>query len=133
MTGGSKDAYVGLLLFLLGLVRSFGGRSGFSLVGCLTIRLSVGDFSRDRLGTSSARGPPLGLLLPGFLVLFFRWLSDLNDYRATIELFLVQSLNGLLGGLDGGESNETVTSGTTAVTRPALNYLSADAVDYSKK
>jgi len=119
---------IGLLLFLLGLLRSFGSRSGFSLVSCLTIRLGVGDFSRDRLGTSSARGPLLGLLRPGFPVLFFRWFSDLDDYRATIELFLVQSLDGHLGGLDGGESNETVTSGTSAMTRPALNDLSADDV-----
>jgi len=62
----------GLLLFLLGLFRSFGSRSGFSLVGCLTIRLGVGDFSRDRLRTSSARGPLLGLLRPRFSVLLFR-------------------------------------------------------------
>jgi len=117
-----------LLLFLLGLLRSFGSRSGFSLVGCLIIRLSVGDFSRDRLGTSSARGPPLGLLRPGFLVLVFRWFGDLDYYQATIELFLVQSFYGHLGGLDGGESNETVTSGTTAMTRPALNDLSTDDV-----
>lgn len=121
-------AAVGLLLFLLGLLRSFGSRNGFSLVSCLTIRLSVGDFSRDRFGTSSARGPLLGLLRPGFVVLVFRWFRDLDDYRATFELITVQSLDGLLGGLDGGESNETVTSGTTAITRPALNDLSADDV-----
>ena len=126
--GASNGAYVELLL-LPGPLRSFGSRSGFSLVGCLTIRLSVGDFSRDRLGTSSARGPLLGLPRPVFRVLFCRWSSDLDDYRATLKLFLVQSLYSLLGGLDGGESNETIPNGTSAMTRPALNDMSADAVD----
>jgi len=121
-------AAVGLLLFLLGLVRSFGSRSGFSLVGCLTIRLSVGDFSRDRLGTSSARGSLLGLLRPEILVLLFRWFRNLDDHGATFELFPVEGLDGVLGGLDGGESDETVTSGTTTIAGPALNDLSADDV-----
>jgi len=118
----------GLLLFLLGLLRSFGSRSGFRLVGCLTIRLGVGDFSGDRLGTSSARGPPLGPPRPGFLVLLFRWLSYLDDDRATFKLCLVQKLDGRLGGFDGVEGNETIASRTTAIARPALNDLSADDV-----
>jgi len=129
MTCKNDGAYDGLLLFLLGFFRPFGGRGGFNLVECLTIRLGVGDFSRDRLGTSSARGPPLASLRPGIPVLLFRWFSDLDDDRATVELFLVQSLDGHLGGFDGGESDETVTSRTTAIARPALNDLSADAID----
>jgi len=125
----SKGAYVGLLLFLLGLLRSLGSRRGLGLFDCLTIRLSVGDFSGDRLGTSSAPGPLLGLLRPGFLVLLFCWFGDLDDDQTTIELLLVQSLDGRLGGHDGGESNETVTSRAAAVARPALDNLSADAAD----
>jgi len=68
-----------------------------------------------------------------FLVLFFRWFGNLDDDRATVELCLVQSVDGLLGGLDGGESNETITSRTTAIARPALNDLSADTADGKKK
>jgi len=64
-----------------------------------------------------------------FSVLLFRWFSNLDDDQATVELCLVQSLDGLLSGLDGGESNETVTSGTSAMARPALNDLSADTGD----
>ena len=64
-----------------------------------------------------------------FSDLLFRRSSNLDDNRATIVLCLVQSLDGLLGGLDSGESDETVTSGTTAIARPALDDLSADTVD----
>jgi len=68
-----------------------------------------------------------------FSVLLFCRFSNLDDDRATIKLCLVQSLDSLLGGLDGGESNETVTSGTTAIARPALDDLSADTVDWREK
>ena len=122
-----------LLLFLLGLLRLFGSRggtgSGFGLVSYLTIRLGVGDFSGDRLRTSSAshvspRPPAISVFL-----LFFGWFSYLDDDRTAVKLSLVQSLDGLLGGLDGSKSNETVASGASSMTRPALNNLSADTVN----
>lgn len=128
-------AAIGLLLFLLGLLRFFGSRSStrssFSLVSYLTIRLGVGDFSGDRLGTSSAaREPPpiIPVGRPGILALFFGWFSNLNDDRTALELSLVESFDGPLSGLDGRESNETVTSRAGSITGPALNYLSADDV-----
>ena len=123
-----------LLLLLLGLLRSFGTRSStrssFSLVSYLTIRLSVRGFCGGRPGTSFAREPPPGLpRWPGVLALFLCRFSDFDDDRTAVELGVVQSLDGLLGGLDGGESNETVTSRAKSVTRSALDDLSAEAVD----
>ena len=119
-----------LLLLLLGLLRSFGTRSSFSLVSYLTIRLSVRGFCGGRPGTSFAREPPPGLpRWPGVLALFLCRFSDFDDDRTAVELGVVQSLDGLLGGLDGDESNETVTSRAKSVARSALNDLSAEAVD----
>jgi len=114
----------------------FGSRSGtgssFSLVSYLTIRLGVGDFSGDRLGTSSASRESLRppARRPRIFLLFFSWFSYLNDDRTAVKLSLVQSLDSLLGGLDGVESNETVASGASSMTGPALNNLSADAVNW---
>lgn len=112
----------------------FGSRGGtgdsFSLVSYLTIRLGVGDFSGDRLGTSSASVSLKPPARPIFLTLFFGWFSYLNDDRTAVKLSLVQSFDGLLGGLDGSESNETVASGASSMMRPALNDLSADTVNW---
>jgi hypothetical protein len=56
---------------------------------------------------------------------FLRWFSYLDNYRTTVELFLVRSPDTP----DGGESNETVTSGTTTMVRPGLDDPSVGAVD----
>jgi hypothetical protein len=128
--GGLEFAAVPVLvLFPLGLLRFFGGRSSFSPFGRLTIHLGVVAFFRSRPGRSSALVPPLEPPWP--IPLLFWWSGDFDDDQTTIEICLVQSLDDVLGGLDGGKSDETVTSRANAVARLALDDLSADDVTLS--
>lgn len=97
----------GILLLLLGLGHFVSARWRFRLHLALVVSLGLGDLARDSFATTPA-GFPLGPLLPLLLILEIGGLGDLNDNLATVELLLVESFDGLLSSLYGGDSNETV-------------------------
>lgn len=110
MTGGNAT-HAGLLL-LLGLSRVVASGGSTVSLDELAVGLGFREFARDSLASTPARlplEPPLLLRL--FLI---GRLRDLDDHSATIELLLVEELDGLLRGLCGVQGDKAVACGASA-------------------
>lgn len=106
--GGTKGTHGRLSLLLLGLLLAIDSGSGLRLGG-FAVGLFLSDLAWDSLGTTSARSS-LCLALSLFLVLLIGRLSDLDDDLTTIELGLVQELDGFVGSRLGGKGNKSIAS-----------------------
>ena len=117
------------LLLLLGLGRLTGGGRALrlsSVSGGLAIGFGLADLAGDGLAAAATR-PLLEALLLLLLVLLLGRLGHLHNEGATVELLLVEELDGLLCGLGGGEGDKSIAGRAVAA---ALNDLSGDAAGW---
>ena len=121
MQGGActGDTHAGLL-FLLGLGRVLTrGGSVLNCLGSLAVRFRLGELARDGFAATPA-GLPLDP--PLLLLLLISRLSDLDDQCTTVELLLVELVDGTLYGFRAVQGHEPIASRA----RPSVDDLGSD-------